>query len=199
MTSEIKATRCACDCHCGEAATTTDGTRTSVCDPCSDYYTTDDASVICSREQDSDRCRHCGQAIKWGHIQTGQPGVSNWREGSCACGGWVLTERGGAWDLAEAEIYDDEEDEMANKTNEQTWHIAPEDQGQIVEVAYAIEGELERILRRTTNRSDASITLAIAHLADLEGDFEPWNGADNLRRLTWHCREWATICGNGWA
>ena len=58
------------------------------------------------------------------------------------------------------------------------WHIPPACQGQIVEVAYGSDGE--SFYRRTTNRSDRSVTYAAADVADCGCDDEcdhwsPWN------------------------
>lgn len=68
-----------------------------------------------------------------------------------------------------------------------TWHVAPEDQGQAVEVAYAADSEDGLIWRRTTDRSDGTVSYARADAYLLaEGAYQPWNGAANLRALTWH-------------
>ena len=96
--------KCACACGCVEVATTTDDTGVHVCAECADYYTTDGGDVVCSREQGDDTCRHCSQPIEWGSIQTGQPGVANWRDGRCSCRGWTSTDRGGQWELSEREV-----------------------------------------------------------------------------------------------
>lgn len=50
------------------------------------------------------------------------------------------------------------------------FHAPPASQGQIVEVAYALDGD--RIVRRVTDRSDRSVTYATA---PNPGDVEPWN------------------------
>lgn len=107
------AIRCRCTgCGCSEYASTTDDACELVCDECADYYTDDDGTVVCSREQGDDVCRHCGDAIEWGGIQTSEPGVANVREGRCSCRAWRQTERGGHWELSEGpeEEVEDEED-----------------------------------------------------------------------------------------
>ena len=95
--------QCECSCGCSEPATQRCESE-HVCDECSNYYTTADGEVVCSREQDTGGCRHCSEAIVWGPIQTGQPGVANWRDGRCSCRKWTETERGGQWELREREV-----------------------------------------------------------------------------------------------
>lgn len=100
-----QAEECECSCGCSEHATTTDDSGIPVCAACADYYTTDNGDVVCSREQDARSCRHCSEDIVWGRIQTGQPGVPNWRDGHCSCRQWTETERGGdQWELSEGEV-----------------------------------------------------------------------------------------------
>lgn len=67
------------------------------------------------------------------------------------------------------------------------WHIAPEDQGQIVVVSYAADPEHSRYLRHTFDASDRSEQYDEATGSDYEDldEFEPWNGAADLRDLTW--------------
>ena len=95
--------KCQCQCGCDELATTVDDNGDPVCAACVDYYITAQGDVVCSREQGREFCRHCGGEISWGGVQTGQPGVSNFRYGECACGEvWVEKQRGrdGDWDLS---------------------------------------------------------------------------------------------------
>ena len=69
-----------------------------------------------------------------------------------------------------------------------TWHVMPQDQGQIVELAYASDPEHDRYLCRTRDRSlmpgtgDRYDALPYDE-AEAEGEFEPWNGA--LPAGTW--------------
>ena len=96
--------KCQCQCGCNELATEVDDNGVAVCAACGDYYVTADGDVVCSREQGRESCRRCGGEISWGGVQTGQPGVSNFRYGECACGEvWVEKQRGrdGDWDLSE--------------------------------------------------------------------------------------------------
>ena len=92
---------CECECECEEKATQQDE-GTYLCDECADYYVDDHGDCVCSREQDTDSCRHCLAQIDWGPIQTGPTGVSNWIEGQCDCRQWRQTDCGGTWALAEA-------------------------------------------------------------------------------------------------
>jgi hypothetical protein len=97
--------RCECpSCGCTETATTTDDADVPVCDDCQGYYVDADGEVVCPQTQTSDdSCRHCGEAIEWGAIQTGAPGVANYVDGDCGCGEdyWRQTERGGDWVISE--------------------------------------------------------------------------------------------------
>lgn len=105
----IEAERCECSCDCGEAATTTDDSDTPVCDQCSHWYESDDGDIVCRRIQDDETCRHCGQPIEWGRIQTG--GLAGNRcEGSCGCEAriWSKIECGGEWRHGESMRHDDD-------------------------------------------------------------------------------------------
>ena len=62
------------------------------------------------------------------------------------------------------------------------WHIAERDQGQIVEVAYGIDGE-GFVWRRRTDRSERSVTYARA-LDAPSVSWEPWYGAPSGVRWT---------------
>lgn len=95
---------CSCLCGCAEDATTTDDAGQDCCDACADYYVNADGQPVCSREQDDRTCRHCGEDIIWGPIQTHGPGAPNDMVGRCACREWASTERGpGNWCLSEGE------------------------------------------------------------------------------------------------
>jgi hypothetical protein len=59
-----------------------------------------------------------------------------------------------------------------------TWHVAPADQGQIMEVAYGCDWESEIAVRRTTDRSDGTVTYATAAAP---AAWEPWNRAPVAR------------------
>lgn len=94
-----EAVGCECSaCSCDEPATTTDDSGVDVCEECSEYTVDASGEVICSRQTGGFACCHeCDQEIGWSRIQTGQPGVSNWRTGSCDCGSeaWMDEDRGG--------------------------------------------------------------------------------------------------------
>lgn len=64
-----------------------------------------------------------------------------------------------------------------------TWHVAPEDQGQMVEVAYATDRECY-VYRRTTDRSDRSVAY---ERADIEAvvEFAPWNTRPSVPADAW--------------
>lgn len=65
-----------------------------------------------------------------------------------------------------------------------TWHVAPEDQGQIVEVAYAIWEE--ELVRRVSDGSDRSVSYALVSLDDVESDkIEPWHEAPVVPDDAW--------------
>jgi hypothetical protein len=86
-------TECECRCGCDEPATTTDDGDNHVCEACAEYTVTDDGECYCSRVAGGDgvSCHECYERIDWGGILAGQPGVANWREGSCVCGesAWI--------------------------------------------------------------------------------------------------------------
>jgi hypothetical protein len=61
-----------------------------------------------------------------------------------------------------------------------TWHLPPENQGHMIEVLYASDGEfLYRRTRDLSERTDAVERIAWDRLADLAPDlvYEPWNEA----------------------
>lgn len=89
--------RCHCGCGCSEPATTTDDSGERVCDECASYLVDDGGEVVCSRRTASwTVCHVCGETIRWGRIQTGQPGSPNYRTGECGCGeAWMEEDRGG--------------------------------------------------------------------------------------------------------
>jgi hypothetical protein len=76
-----------------------------------------------------------------------------------------------------------------------TWHVRPEDQGQMIEVAWAAVGEAG-VLRRRSDRSARETTYSLhpwldvlpAGLSEDDVQWEPWNGTlgceDEGRGLT---------------
>jgi len=64
------------------------------------------------------------------------------------------------------------------------YHTPPENQGQIVTVSYASDGE--RVYRRTHDASDGSSVVwwlwweDVGLPDDVEPQFEPWNGEDYM-------------------
>ena len=66
-----------------------------------------------------------------------------------------------------------------------TWHVAPADQGQMIEIAYAADTEHERVWRRSTDHSDGSVSYGYADAADMSGQFQPWNGAPDIPADSW--------------
>ena len=57
------------------------------------------------------------------------------------------------------------------------WHVPLACQGQIVEVAYGIDGETQTAVRRTTDRSDGSVAYEEADVSHLEEvEWDPANG-----------------------
>lgn len=63
-----------------------------------------------------------------------------------------------------------------------TYHIAPQNQGQMVEVAYATTGD-GRVVRRTHDKSDRTTRYAISRmLTGDEGDY--WQTEPRNRRWT---------------
>jgi len=65
------------------------------------------------------------------------------------------------------------------------YHTAPKDQGQIIKISYAADWENGRIICRSFDASARTISYATADSDDLDGEFEPWNGAENLETLDW--------------
>jgi hypothetical protein len=63
-----------------------------------------------------------------------------------------------------------------------TWHVAPVDQGQTVEVAYGFNVEAEQLVRRSTDRADGRVVYSFG--TDPVGPFEPWNRPPRARRWT---------------
>lgn len=53
--------------------------------------------------------------------------------------------------------------------------VPPECAGQIVEDAYAVGDDV--LVRRTTDRSDRSVSYASCRLDEVRGPIEPWNRA----------------------
>jgi hypothetical protein len=60
------------------------------------------------------------------------------------------------------------------------WYVAPEDQGQIVECAYASDGYVPALYMRVTDRSVPCSAYYTAEADQLVGDWEPWNTAPEL-------------------
>lgn len=58
-----------------------------------------------------------------------------------------------------------------------TWHVAPEDQGQMIEVSYALDGEMDRLWREEHDRSTRTRTLYCVDQDQIVGQCEPWNRA----------------------
>lgn len=94
---------CECGCECGREAAGKDDSGTPVCDECSDYYEYA-GDMVCSRVQDDTTCRHCGQKIQWGVVQTCQASP-NWVDGKCGCADklWTQVDMGGKWGLCETD------------------------------------------------------------------------------------------------
>lgn len=71
--------------------------------------------------------------------------------------------------------------QLASIVSDLTWHVAPADQGQIVEYAYASDRE-SHYWRRVTDRSDGSVEYARLAFEDEDSwedeadGFQPWNG-----------------------
>lgn len=69
--------------------------------------------------------------------------------------------------------------------DELTWHVPPRCQGQIVEYAYAVDGDREVLWERVTDCSDGSVSYSYADLADVDGDVEPWNEMPEVDEGDW--------------
>ena len=72
--------------------------------------------------------------------------------------------------------------ERASVESVSTWHVAPEDQGQIEERAYGADWEIGILWLRVTDQSIAlgepgRVSYRRADADDLTGQWEPWNGA----------------------
>lgn len=66
-----------------------------------------------------------------------------------------------------------------------TWHVAPVDQGQIIEVAYAVAGESELLVRRETDQSNGSVAYSVADLEDVVGQIDLINERPRVRKGAW--------------
>src|SRR5690606_21994314 len=73
------------------------------------------------------------------------------------------------------------EESMSN-LKELSYHIAPEDQGQFVEYAFAYDWENGRVIQRVTDRSGARTYYYAAPAENLIGEWEPWNRAPQFAR-----------------
>lgn len=51
----------------------------------------------------------------------------------------------------------------------------PRNQGQIVTMSYACDGENEQVVCRSHDASDGAESYAVTPLSNLVGAFEPWN------------------------
>ena len=58
--------------------------------------------------------------------------------------------------------------------------VPPENQGQIVEVSYAIAADDEVIIERTLDKSDRTIRYDAYEYPDKEWEWDPWNGTPSL-------------------
>lgn len=70
------------------------------------------------------------------------------------------------------------------------WHVAPRDQGQTVEIAYAIDGENQTAVRRVTDRSRdvedrRRVLYYVAPLTSMRGEWQPWNEAPDIPSRDW--------------
>lgn len=77
-----------------------------------------------------------------------------------------------------------------------TWHIAPEDQGQMIEIAYGAS-EDTHVVRRTTD-TDGAVTYEAASAEDLVGDFAPWDGAPAIDGAWTTLATLRPLLGAGW-
>ena len=65
------------------------------------------------------------------------------------------------------------------------WYVAQEDQGQIVEVAYAVAGESELLVQRQHDGSDGEVVYFVAGLGDVIGELDLINRAPRVRDGAW--------------
>ena len=54
-------------------------------------------------------------------------------------------------------------------------------QGQIVEISYAVDAEREQVVSRAVDASDGTTSFAVTALDNLVGEFEPWDREPKLR------------------
>lgn len=52
----------------------------------------------------------------------------------------------------------------------------PKNQGQIVEISFAIDADREEVVCRIYDRGDRTTKYDVTPLENLKGEFEPWNG-----------------------
>lgn len=69
------------------------------------------------------------------------------------------------------------------KYSDLSYTIPPRNQGQIVEVSYAITPD--EIVRRTADSSNGSITYETADLCELIGEFAPQNRTPSVPHDAW--------------
>lgn len=74
------------------------------------------------------------------------------------------------------------------RTEPLTFQIAPEDQGQMIEVAYATyeDGLVQRVTDRSADLEDpARVTYYVCDWDDVDGEFAPQNGAPAVDATAW--------------
>jgi len=64
---------------------------------------------------------------------------------------------------------------MTNSYSDLKFTTPPECQGQIVEMAYAYDGENSQIVCRAFDASDRTTSYSVTDVENLVGEFEPWN------------------------
>jgi hypothetical protein len=76
-----------------------------------------------------------------------------------------------------------------------TYTVPPENQGQIVEVAYAVDAQADLVVKRTADQSFAPgfperVVFEVADVDEIEGDFEPWNQTPVVTEDCWDSAEY---------
>jgi hypothetical protein len=182
----IEAPTCECECDCAEEATQLDEGGRPVSDGCATAtYDADGDFVGCEASGLGETCRHCGERIKWGSIQTSPSGSgdANYRTGRCACGHWREEERG-EWGHYSYSAYP----VVHERDLPHQWHCPPECQGQIVVEEYGASGDGYGYCR-TTDRGDRSVAYQRCDLSECgcEDECDCWDPAneDPSARYEW--------------
>jgi hypothetical protein len=66
-----------------------------------------------------------------------------------------------------------------------SWHVAPVDQGQAVEVAYGADWENGVLVMRRTDKASRAVTYYTAGAGALDSNWQPWHERPTVRESAW--------------